>query len=225
VAETKIRKTRRKNMSATQFNPRDDKIAIVIKEFTLLKSSEMFLDKDNEPYIVSFAIDQNGAQSADLGLNIMPFPNVREGDTVSFDGQGHLVYGPENPGEFVVYSLLFMESDQDLRDIGATIEAIAKSEAANIAMKAILIANPTYGTALSLLQKLTELVAKQMKKNKDDQLYRRNGTLLRDVVPPFDILRTYKGRNKFIECHTSIIPLMQSNDLGSHVKRIHITDR
>ena len=211
-------------MNVTQFNPRDDKIAIVVKEFTLLKSSEIFLNKDNEPYIVSFAVDQDGAQSAAFDLNIMPFPNVREGDTVSFDGQGHIVYGPKNPGEFVIYSLLFMESDQDLRDIGATIEAIAKSEAANIAMKAILVANPTYGTALTLLQKLTELVAKQMKKNKDDQLYRRNGTLLRDVVPPFDILRTYKGRNAFIKCHTSIIPLMQSNNLGFQVKHIHIPE-
>ena len=211
-------------MNLTQFNSREDKIAIVVKEFTLLKSSEIFLDKDNEPYIVSFAVDHDGAQSAAFDLNIMPFPNVREGDTVSFDGQGHIVYGPKNPGEFVVYSLLFMESDQDLRDVGATIEAIAKSEAANIAMKAILFANPTYGTALTLLQKLTELVAKQMKRNKDDQLYRRNGTLLRDVAPPFDILRTYKGRNTFIDCHTSIIPLMQSNDLGSQGKRIHISE-
>ncbi|MCK4786452.1 MAG: hypothetical protein KAV87_22025 [Desulfobacteraceae bacterium] len=211
-------------MSVTRFNPRDDKIAIVVKEFTLLKSSEIFLDKDNEPYIVSFAVDQDGAQSAAFDLNIMPFPNVMEGDTISFDGQGHIVYGPKNPGEFVVYSLLFMESDQDLRDLGATIEDIVKSEAANIAMKAILVANPTYGTALALLQKLTELVAKQMKRNKDDQLYRRNGTLLRDVTPPFDILRTYKGRNKFIECHTSIIPLMQSNNLGSQMKRIHIPE-
>ena len=211
-------------MCIEKFNSKEDKIAVVVKEFTLLKSSEMFLDKDNEPYIVSFAVDQSGAKSAAFDLNVLPFPNVREGNTVRFDGQGHLLYGPGNPGEFVVYSLLFMESDQDVSDLGAMIEDIAKSEAANIAMKAILIANPTYGTALTLLQKLTELVGKNLKKNKDDQLYRRNGTLLRDVVPPFDILRTYKGKNSFIECHTSIIPLMESNDLGSQIKRVQIIE-
>ncbi len=210
-------------MNATQFNPRDDMIAVVIKEFTLLKSSDFL--PDNEPYIISLAIDQDGAQNAAFDLNTgNTFPNVREGDTIGFDGQGHLIYGPKNPGEFVVYSLLFMESDQDLRDLGTTIEAITKSEAAKIAMKATLIANPTYGTALLLLQKLTELVAKQMKRNKDDQLYYRNGTLLRDVVPPFDILRTYTGRNRFIECSTGIIPLPQSNNLGSPVRHIGIPD-
>lgn len=204
------------------FDPKNDKIAVVVKNFKLKKSSEIFIDRYNEPYIISFAVDQHGANNPSIDFNILPFPHVKRGDTVSFDGQGHLIYGPANPKEFLVYSVLFMESDKDVRTVGEKIEKIVKSEAVNIGAKALLMANPTYSTAISLLQKICDLVSDEMKNNKDDELFRRNGTLLRDVVPAYNILRTYESENDFIKTNIGIIPLSGSNNLGSQTRKIDL---
>ena len=204
------------------FNPHRDKIAVVLKEFTLKRKSDGLLDRFSEPYVVSMAIDENGAKSPAIDFNILPFPNVKKGDTVSFDGQGHLIYGPNNPGQFLAYSLLFMESDRDIRNFGQMVEDILTSEAINSSAKVLLAATPTYSTALNVLQKIAELTAIQLQKNKDDELFRRNGTLLRDVIPSYDILRTYKSENRFIQMQTSIIPLKESNQIGVQTKRIYL---
>lgn len=205
-----------------KFNPQTDKIAVVIKEFTLKRKSEMFLDKYSEPYILSMAIDESGADNPAIDFNILPFPNVGEGGKVGFDGQGHLIYGPKNPGLFLTYSILFMESDKDVREFSKLVEDIVKSEAAKLCTKALLLAAPTYSTAITVLQKVSELITNQLNKNKDDVLYRRNGTLLRGVTPAYDILRSYKRGNDFIEAKTSIIPLRSSNKLGVQPKNIKL---
>ncbi len=204
------------------FDPFKDNIAVVIKNFTLKKKSESFFDRYSEPYIISLAVDNDGARNPAIDFNVLPFPHVRKGDTVSFDGQGHLIYGPANPKEFLAYSILFMESDKDVRIVGEKIETIVKSEAVKMGAKALLLANPTYATAISLLQKFSELVATEMKKNKDDELFRRDGTLLRDVTPPYDILRTYESENDFIKTNIAIIPLTASNNLGKQTKKINL---
>ncbi len=204
------------------FNPKTDKIAVVLKEFTLKKKSDPFYRKYSEPYIVSMAIDAEGANSPAIDFNVLSFPNVRKGDTIKFDGRGHLIYGPKNPGSFLAYTALFMENDKDIRDTGEMVEKIVKSEAVNLGIKAILAAQPTWATAMTILQKLSELVSIQLQKNKDDELYRRNGTLLRDVTPPYDILRTYIGENDFIKAHVGIIPLKESNKLGCPIKKVNL---
>ena len=204
------------------FNKQNDKIAVVIKEFTLKKKSEIFFDRYSEPYIVSMAIDEGGANSPSIDFNVLPFPNVKKGDKITFDGQGHLVYGPQNPGQFLTYSILFMESDKDVRDFGKMVEDIMTSEAVNIGAKALLAAAPTYSTAITILLKITDLMAKQLQRNKDDELYRRNGTLLRDINPAYDILRTYESENDFINTKTAVIPLKSSNELGSQTKKVKL---
>lgn len=208
------------------FDKNTDKIAIAIKEFTLLRNVdwERPFDCYSEPYIVSVAIDSSGASTPSIDFNVKPFARVRRGDTITFDGQGHLIYGPKNPGEFVAYSMLFMESDQDVRDFGQMIGDIISSEAINLGLKAILAANPTWNLAITITEKLIDVIASTMKAKKDDELFRRNGTLLRDVEPPYDILRSYIGRNDTIECKTSIIALEQSNMLGKQVETISLRD-
>ncbi|MGD1843660.1 MAG: hypothetical protein ACFB0B_22620 [Thermonemataceae bacterium] len=204
------------------FKEEKQPIAVTITEFTLLKKADFFLERYSEPYIVSMAIDEAGLANPAISFNTMPFPNMRKGDTITFDGQGHLIYGPKYPGSFVTYSILFMESDADIREAGKVVEEVVKSEAVDLGLKTILQAQPTYGVVASVLQKLTELVSKRMQNNKDDELYRRNGTLLRDVKPPYDILRTYVGENDFIRSKVSIIPLEESNGLGSQVNEVSL---
>lgn len=203
------------------FDANKDNIAVVIKQFTLKKKGDKF-QRYSEPYIVSMAIDENGANNPAIDFNVLSFPNVKKGDTVDFIGQGLLVYGPKNPGSFLAFSILFMESDQDIRDLGKTISEIVKSEAVKIGAKALLKAVPTYGTAINLLTSITEVVSNQMQKNKDDELYRRSGTLLRGVLPPYDILRVYKGENDYIDAHVSTIPLISSNQLGQQPYQIKL---
>lgn len=203
------------------FDPTKDNIAVVVKEFTLLKKADK-LQRYSEPYIVSLAMDESGAKNPSIDFNILPFPNVRKGDTVRMEGQGHLIYGPANPGEFLAYTVLFMESDQDVRDLGKAIKEIVESEAAQLGVKAILAAVPSYSTVVNVLLQLTGVIARRMEQNKDDELFRRNGTLLRGTIPPYDILRTYQGRNDFIASDISIIPLRSSNNLGKHAVKINL---
>lgn len=204
------------------FNPNTDPIAFVVKEFTLKKSSEFFLDRYSEPYIVSLAIDQDGANNPAIDFNILPFPRVKKGDKITFGGQGHLIYGPKNPGDFLAYTILFMESDRDVQDFGVLLQDIITAEATNMGAQALLVAAPGYGTAISILQSLTEFLAIQLQKNKDDELFRRNGTLLRAVVPAYDILRTYQSGNDYIKVKTEVIPLSSSNMLGSQIQKLTI---
>ncbi|WP_282018439.1 hypothetical protein [Salegentibacter mishustinae] len=209
-------------LKSEDFDPKFDKIAIVVKQFTLRKNADSFFQRYSEPYIVSLAIDESGANNPTIDFNILPFPNVRKGDTIDFDGQGHLIYGPVNPGEFVVYTILFMESDKDIRELGKSVGKLIKDEATQLGVKALLKAVPTYGTAITVLTQLTSLISRKMQENKDDELFRRNGTLLRDVTPSYDVLRTYTGRNDFIESRISIIPLSVSNRIGSSTKKIKL---
>lgn len=209
------------DLKLNDFDPLKDNIAVVVKEFTLKKKADGPFQRYSEPYIVSMSIDEGCAQNPAIEFNILPFPNVKNGQKVTFDGQGHLVYGPNNPGEFLAYSILYMESDKDIRKLGSNIETTVKDEAIKNSFQTILAAAPTYLVAATILTQLTGLVSVQMQKNGDDELYRQNGTLLRDVSPPYDILRTYtEQENDFIAPVTSIIPLISSNNLGKHCTRI-----
>ncbi|MBP0000339.1 MAG: hypothetical protein J7641_15310 [Cyanobacteria bacterium SID2] len=210
-------------MNTVPFDKYYDKIAVVLKQFRLKKVSENFFDPGRaEPYIISVAIDSESVDRPAIHFNALPFPNVRAKDTVSFDGQGHLIYGPKNPGEFVAYSILFMECDSDIRELGSSVERIFKSAATRLGLKTMLSINLSLGLATTVVGELASIVADTMKQNKDDELFRRNGTLLRDVTPPFDILRTYDSGNEYIDCQTSIVPLGTSNLLGSSVKSIQL---
>ena len=183
------------------------------------------MERYSEPYVLSMAVDEAGADNPATGIdfNVLLFPNVRVGDTIDFDGQEHLIYRPKNPGAFLAYSVLFMESDTDLRANGNSIQQLLQAEAVRIGIKALLAAAPTYATAVNLLTQLTNFISRRMAQDKDDELFRKNGTLLHDVTPAFDILRTYTGENDFIESKFSIIPLDSSNRLGEGTKELDVT--
>lgn len=208
-------------LKESDFDPFTDKIAVLVNEFELKKNPDWPF-RYSEPYIVSMAIDQGGANNPSIDFNILPFPKVKKGDVITFDGQGHLIYGPANPGEFVAYTVLFMESDKDIRNLGNTIEGIIKIEAVQIGMKELLSTNPSYSTASMLLLKLAELIASTMKKNKDDELYRRNGTLLRDTVTPFEIATSFDGGNDFIRSKVTVIPLSRDLPIDKDTIRIKL---
>jgi len=192
--------------SAISFNPTKDQLAVVVKEFTLKKNTDV-LQRYNEPYIISMSIDEAGTKNASLNLLPLPFTKVRAGDRVEMEGHGHLVYAPKNPGSFLTYSVLYMESDQQARDIGETIQEIVKSEGKNMGLKELLKEALTYNATLDILTKMTDVVSKVMQKKKDKELFRTVGTLLQGTNPPYHIQQTFVRDNDFIESHIKVVPL------------------
>ncbi len=203
------------------FDPSIDKIAITIPEFTVNKKVDGPFGKYLEPYIVSIAIDEQGTNDPKISFNIMPYPKVAVGGRVKMLGDGHLLYGPKNPGEFVALSVLIMESDSDIRAIGDTVETIVNSKAAELSIAAIVAANPGSTAILGILKELTQMVAGELKNNKDDELFRTSGTFLRDHPTPYHINREYKDiGNDFVRLSMKIIPLNVGNGQGSPVKEL-----
>lgn len=205
------------------FDKKKSKIALTIPEFTLRKTPpELFEGKYSEPYIASMAVDASGKAGPAIAFNFMSFPKVLPGCAVTMLGDGHLIYGPANPGEFVAASVLIMEADRDIRDAGKMIEDVVKSKAVELGMGMIIASNPGSAAILAVLKELTQFVAGILKNDKDDELYRMEGTFLRDGPVPYHINRQYRCGNDFVEVAMKVIPLDAANGQGSEVTRIEL---
>lgn len=204
------------------FDRNTSKIAIAMTEFTLLRNADSLLERYNEPYIVSFAIDSSGKTDPGIDFNFMAFPKVRPNTTVTMLGDGHLIYGPRNPGEFVAISVLMMESDADMRNRGRIIKEVAQSKAADLGVKAIIAANPSSAAIVAILKELTLFVASELARDGDDELFRTEGTFLRDLPNPYHVDRNYKQRNYYVEVSLKIIALDESNGKGAAVELIKL---
>ena len=209
-------------MSGKIFNKNEDKIALVVKDFVLHEPYGWVPDKFTEAYCLSFAVDQVGMATPSLYVNALHFPKVARGERLSFIGDGHLVYGPKNPGDFMVYSMVFMESRFDVHHISKTIDDLVKDKAREIFLKSALAANPGPEEVEELLNKLTDLVTTALHKHIDDQLIRRTGILTRDFVPPYNLLRAHTHKSALIEFNSAVIQLDQSNMLGKQVSVINL---
>lgn len=196
------------------FDPNTDKIAITIPQFSLLKNSDGIFQKYNEPFIVSVAIDALGHNSPKIDFSFMPFPKIAKGGTVTMLGDGHLIYGPQNPGDFVAVSVLIMERDEDIRDLGKQIETVVQSKAVDLGIKAIVAAQPGSAAILGILKELTQLVSGFLKENKDDELFRTEGTFFKGYPVPYHINRSYTVGNDYVSLNLNIIPLQQHNGQG-----------
>ena len=206
------------------FDPMLDTIAITIPRFTLRKHADAIMTTYNEPYLVSLCVDESGSAIPAIDCSVMPFPKVKAGTTVQMLGDGHLLYGPRNPGSFVALSVLVMESDDDLRATGAALQEIVHHQAVSLGLQAILAANPGSAAVLGILKELTQLVAGRLKNNKDDELFRIEGTFLRDHAVPYHVNRTYTGLgNDFVDLSLNILPLQAPNGQGPQPERMVLT--
>lgn len=204
------------------FNPGKDKIAITIPKFTLLKHVDNVLERYNEPYITSLAIDAAGGANPRIDFNFMPFPKIAKGGTVTMLGDGHLVYGPKHPGEFVAVSVLVMENDREARDLGRQIQEVVQSKALDLGLKTVIAARPGYAAVLGILKELTQWVAAFLKENRDDELFRTEGTFLRGHPVPYHINRSYEVGNDFVKLTLNVLPLQNHNRQGPTPKPLEI---
>jgi len=204
------------------FNLEKDKIAITVPKFTLLRHVDGPLQKYNEPYIVSAAVDSTGKANPSIDFSFMPFPKIGQGGTVTMLGDGHLLYGPKNPGDFVAISILIMESDSDIRELGNNLEKILKSKAVDLGIGAIIAANLGYSAILGSLKELTQLIAGFLKDNGDDELFRIEGSFLKGHPVPYHINRSYEVGNDYVKLCLNIIPLAEPNGQGPEPRAIVI---
>jgi len=161
------------------FDPMKDNIAIALNYLKLLKSSDIF-DSYSEPYVVCLCVDASDNKNPLINYKFQPFPKVREGGSVAITGDGLVLYGPRNPGEFVALSLLFMESDQDVRATGEMLKELITSQAVALGLKAIISANPGSAAMVGIIKELALFVSSALAKNGDDELFRIEGSFLRD---------------------------------------------
>ncbi|WP_205700944.1 hypothetical protein [Jeongeupia sp. USM3] len=166
------------------------------------------------------AIDTNGEANPEIDFNFMPFPKVAPASTVTMLGDGHLLYGPKNPGEFIALSILMMESDADMQERGKLIKEIIESRAADLGISAIIAANPGSAAIVGILKELASFVASALSKNGDDELFRAEGSFLRDQPNPYHINRSYEHQNDFVKVTIQIIPLETPNGEGALVQAL-----
>lgn len=204
------------------FDPKKDNIAITLSYMKLLKSSDIFFDGYSEPYVLSLAIDAENAKNPTLYYQTIPFPKVKDGGSVSIMGDGLLLYGPKNPGAFVTLSALFMESDRDVRKMGGIINGIISSQAAELGLKAAIAANPGSAIAIAIIKELALYVSGALAKNGDDELFKIEGSFLRDQYSPYHVNHVYEYRNEYIGANINILPLKSGDDSTGEVNKIDL---
>ena len=191
------------------FNKNTDEIAITIPEFRMRKSADL---GKNEIGIVTMAIDASGVANPTPTLHTNSFfiPKVKRWTWVKFGGEGRIVYGPKNPGSFVYYSVLFVESDQDVRDFGNTVSSVFTSGEAKEIVKTLTTPNPTSLLISTVVTELGKLVGKLLSENKNDLIFGTEGSFFRDLNPPYSIGDEFSTVGEQIECKIKVVPLMQT---------------
>jgi hypothetical protein len=71
-----------------------------------------------------------------------------------------LLYGPENPGDFVTLNLALMESDADIRMAGENLDAFISDAANKTQASTLLAANPTVSVAIKVAEEMLALSAR-----------------------------------------------------------------
>jgi hypothetical protein len=203
------------------FDPNTDKIAITVPSFTFKKGAANLLFEDitdllySEPYLVTIAIDSQGIKQEALNFNFAEYVNIRRGGTVEMIGDGHLIYGPDNPGEFVDVSVLLMESSREDIQLGKKLEAIINSKAIDLTIKlADIAAEPTTKIILNLMRELSKLVSEGLQKSEDRYLFRTEGVFFRDRPVPYAVNRQYTTGNELADITIKVIPLDEPNGQG-----------
>lgn len=210
------------------FNKDTDKIAITVPAFTFKKGAGSIFLEDisdliySEPYLVTLAIDSQNFNQKALNFNFAEFPNIRRGGTVEMLGNGHLVYGPKNPGDFVAVSVLLMESSRDSKDLGQDIKDIAESEVVDLARSSLATVDLNMSVVLKLMQELSKLVAKRLQNSKDTYLLRTEGVFLKDTSVPYSVNRQFTTNNEFADLTVKVIPLQESNKQGPDPQEIRL---
>jgi hypothetical protein len=215
------------------FDRNTDKIAITVPCFTFKKAAANTLLEDiydlltYEPYLLTIAIDSNGIQHNQLAFNFTEFPNTKRNSKIEMIGDGHLVYGPGNPGEYVAISIIVMESARETIQAGKRLESILNSESVQSSIKdvvAIMKSVSKTDIFLDLTRKISQIVVSDLISTRDRHIHRLDGIFFRDRDVPFSINRQFTHGNDFAEVSVKVIPLEQENGQGLKPKSLEFRD-
>ena len=180
------------------------KIAVFLTDFTLKKNADTFFQRYSEPYFVSLTLVGEEEKRRDIfPAKPMIYPNVRKNGKITFAGEGHLLAKPKAPTDgYVFFSILFMESDSDMRKIGDVFKQTTKTiwEASKDAIKA----DPSAYIAASIGRGILESLAIGFSENSDDQLFRLSGTFLESSDPSYSINEHHRFGNDWIDCGITV---------------------
>jgi hypothetical protein len=201
------------------FDAHQDKIALMLKSLTVKKKDGGFGKNSRrytEPYVIGLSIAENGLGNRQINFVEQYFPNTRIHQKKEFLANGLRIFGPENPGEFLVFDILVMESDDKERKNGERLRQIMNSvEVTNGILPKLAGINPTIAVATEALTLLSSLISSQMKANRDDDLLRAHGTLMRGVMGtdsrPYNVGDLIVESNDAAELEVSIFAIKRSD--------------
>jgi hypothetical protein len=209
------------------FNPNKDKIALMLKSFTITAKDEGIGKKKrqySEPYFVGLSLSESGFGAQQINFVTDSYPKTRRGDRREFLGNGMRVYGPENPGGFLVFDILVMESDSDVRAVGDSIRSIMNSKEVKGTILPLLAVNPSMAVAVEVLSATSNLIGKILQNNKDDQLMRVHGTLMRDIMGsnslPFNVGQIISDKNDFASVEFEVLGIKNNTRFKPKTEQI-----
>lgn len=195
------------------FDPLNDKVALMLKSFTIKKNDGILGKKKrySEPYILAVTITEKQFKNKEISFATEPYPNIKTDEKKSFLGAGLRIYGPETPGEYIAFNVLVMESENEVRESGKMIKEILDSPSMKTAILPLFSIEPSLAIATQLIISVTELIAEQMEKKKDNKYLLSTGTLLRDIMGtesfPFQVGETISDSNDFVDLEFRVLPI------------------
>ncbi len=166
------------------------------------------------PYVVSLAIDAHKAATPAFDLNFIPFPEMRPGQRVGMLGDGHVLYGPKDPGGFVSVLVLVMNSSLDMTYAGDSVRGALEDSAASLAAELMLAGNPVASLGAAFLGELAECLAGASGNVRDSEVCRFSGSFLQDGPSPYDVGREYGINNYVGSLGLRVVSLAEPNGVG-----------
>lgn len=106
---------------------------------------------------------------------LIPVENIKDGHKLFFGDEGYSLYRANKIPDFFDWSLLVIESDKDIRQLGDEIDSIVDTDDFEDLTSTILTlvttaANPTAGAGAVITRFIIKQVSALLKKNSDDQV-------------------------------------------------------
>jgi hypothetical protein len=186
-----------------------DNVTMLLKGFywdMIFEGNEILDWRRIEPFFVSLVTDESGKVYRNA---TQIYANSPRSGQVTFTGNGHLIYGPANPGKLFLFSAMIIESDAEIRRAGQKLTSVLGSrefkdtaKAAGRLLTTILSATGSSGAiasvvtpAINALTDALKLIGANWMGNPDDVLFVAEGAVLRDIPPAYQWGRSTEIRS------------------------------
>lgn len=114
-----------------------------------------------------------GAQQVASSRILTTIENVKDNSIMTFGDTGYVLYQSATIPEDFNWSLIAIESDSDVRNLGQRIEAVINDEVFDDFTSSLLVllasaANPSYIAGVQIAKFIAKVISDNLKKDKDD---------------------------------------------------------